>query len=89
MQATGSNKQQQYNDLMWLKEAELESIIASEPNRADDARYILGRLLIEGTFPETVPRNEQKGINWLKTAAKNGHMDALEHKTYWAIRFDK
>ena len=89
MQETGTSKQQQYNDMMWLKEAELESIIASEPSRADDARYILGRLLIEGTFPETVPRNEQKGVNWLKTAAKNGHMDALEHKTYWAIRFDK
>ena len=25
----------------------------------------------------------------MKTAAKNGHMAALEYKTYWAIRFDK
>ena len=25
----------------------------------------------------------------LHLAAKNGHMDALEHQTYWAIRFDK
>ena len=74
---------------MWMNEAELESIIASDPKEADDARYILGRLQIEGTFPETVPRNEKKGVSWLKTAAKNGHMDALEHQTYWAIRFDK
>ena len=64
---------------MWMNEAELESIIASDPKEADDARYILGRLQIEGTFPETVPRNEKKGVSWLKTAAKNGHMDALEH----------
>jgi hypothetical protein len=43
---------------MWMKEEELESMIASDPRKADDARYILGRLQIEGTFPETVPRNE-------------------------------
>lgn len=25
----------------------------------------------------------------MKTAAKNGHLQALEYKTYWDIRFDK
>ena len=76
-------------DLEWKTEAELETIIASDPAKADDARYILGRLHIEGTFPENVSVNEKKGVSWLKTASKNGHSLALEYKTYWDIRFDK
>ena len=89
MVETRNNKNQYFSELEWMKESELESIIASEPTKADDARYILGRLQIEGTFPENVPQNEKKGVSWLKTAAKNGHLLALEHQTYWAIRFDK
>jgi len=49
---------------------------------------MLGRLHIEGTFPENVVQNEGKGLNWLKTACKNGHLLAVEYKTYWDIRFN-
>jgi TPR repeat protein len=66
-------------------EAELENIIIEQ--KSDDARYILGRLLIEGSS-EKVKKNEVKGINWLKEAIKNGHMLSLEYKTYHEIRFD-
>ena len=38
------NKNQYFADLEWKTEAELETIIASDPAKADDARYILGRL---------------------------------------------
>ena len=44
---------------------------------------------IEGTFPERVPLNEKKGVSWVKTAAKNGNLLALEYQSYWQIRFDK
>ena len=76
-------------DLEVMKEAELEAVIANEPALADDARYTLGKLQIEGTFPEAVPRNEKKGLNWIKEAVKNGHLPAIEFKTYHEIRFDK
>ena len=33
--------------------------------------------------------NEQKGVSWIKTAAKNGNLLALEYQSYWQIRFDK
>ena len=55
MVQTRMSKNQYYSELEWMKESELESIIASDPDKADDARYILGRLQIEGTFPENVP----------------------------------
>ena len=44
-------------------------------------------MLFRSTFPENVPRNEKKGINWIKTAAKNGHLPATEFKVYYDIRF--
>ena len=69
-----------------MNEAELEAIITKEPAKANDARYVLGRLLIEGTNPD-VPKNDTKGLNWIKTAAKNGHVPSLEYKTYHDIRF--
>ena len=50
---------------------------------------MLGRLLIEGISPQKVPKNETKGVNWLKTAAKNGHIPSVEYKTYYDIRFDR
>ena len=50
---------------------------------------MLGRLLIEGISPQNVPKNETKGINWIKTAAKNGHIPSVEYKTYYDIRFDR
>ena len=72
-----------------MTEAELESLILNEPKKADNARYILGKLMIEGNYTERVQFNSGKGLNWLKTAASNGHIDALEYKTYYDIRFDR
>ena len=77
------------DDLEAMNENELEAIISNEPANADNARYMLGKLQIEGTFPEAVPRNEKKGINWIKTAIKNGHLLATEFKVYYDIRFAK
>jgi len=37
---------------------------------------------------EKIKKNEKKGVNWIKEAIKNGHMLALEYKTYYEIRFD-
>lgn len=77
------------DDLEAMNENELEAVIANEPVNSDNARYILGKLQVEGTFPEAVPRNEKKGINWIKTAVKNGHLPATEFKVYYDIRFAK
>ena len=54
----------------------------------DDVRYVLGRLMIEGTS-DKVAKNENKGLNWLKEACKKGHLPSVEYKTYWDIRFDR
>ena len=69
-----------------MTEAELEALILQ--GNSNEARFILGRLLLEG-LSDSVVKNEKKGINWLKEAIKNGHMGALEYKTYYDIRFDK
>ena len=69
-----------------LSEAELENIIATK--NSDDARYVLGKLLLEGTN-DNIKKNEKKGVNWIKEAIANGHLDALEFKTYYDIRYDK
>ena len=82
-------REQLFDQLDQLTEAELEGVINNEPAKADDARYILGRLLIEGTNIKNVPANETKGINWIKTSAKNGHIPSVEYKTYYDIRFDR
>lgn len=76
-------------DLEVMTESQLELIIEKEPTNSDNARYMLGKLCLEGTFPEAVPRNEKKGINWIKTAVKNGHLPATELKVYYDIRFAK
>lgn len=78
-----------HDELDQLTEAELESIISKEPTKADDARFVLGRLLIEGTNPSKVAVNDTKGINWIKTSAKNGHIPSIEYKTYYDIRFSR
>lgn len=54
----------------------------------DDARYVLGKLMIEGSS-DKVSKNENKGLNWLKEAVKKGHAPSIEYKTYWDIRFDR
>ena len=36
-----------------------------------------------------MPRNEKKGINWIKAAVKNEHLPAIEFKVYYDIRFAK
>ena len=64
----------------------MEAIIADK--NSNDARYILGKLCLEG-LSDKVKKNEKKGINWLKDAINNGHIGALEYKTYYDIRFDK
>ena len=62
-------------------------MISNEPSKADDARYMLGRLLIEGISPEKVPKNESKGIELIKDAARNRHIPSVEYRTYYDIRF--
>ena len=89
MVQTAQAKAVLYQDLETKTEAELEGIIQSEPAKADVARFILGKLMTEGNYPEKVSHNSKKGMNWVKTAATNGNIDALEYKTYYDIRFDK
>ena len=74
-----------------MSEAELESIILSAglTKMGNDARFILGKNQIEGSFPDKVARNEKKGINWIREAVNNNHIQALEYKTYYDIRFEK
>jgi hypothetical protein len=44
--------------------------------------------LIEGVS-DKVKKNGLKGVNWVKEAAKNGHLGAMEYKAYHDIRYDK
>lgn len=69
-----------------MTEAELEHLISS--SNSDDARFVLGKLLVEGSS-DKIKRNEKKGVNWIKDAIKNGQVGALEYKAYYDIRFDK
>ena len=68
-----------------MTEAELEGIIMQKDS-SDDARYVLGKLLCDGSS-EKIQKNENKGLNWLKEAVKKNHIGALEYRTYWDIRF--
>ena len=81
------------DDLEHKTELELEHLISanskSNPDYANDCRYVLGRLQVDGIFPRNVSLNMQKGLNWIKEAAKAGHKDADEFKTYQDIRFEK
>jgi len=74
------------HDLENLTEAELEIEITS--NNSDNARLVLGRLLIEGVS-DKIKKNPLKGISWVKEAAKNGHLGSMEYKAYHEIRYDK
>ena len=87
--AANLTREQLYDQLDQLNVEELEQIIANEPAKADNARYVLGRLYIEGTSPAKVPMDSIKGAVWIKTAAKNDHLDSIEYKTYYDIRFDR
>lgn len=71
-----------------MTEAELEAIILAADKQSDDARLVLGRLLLEGTSTK-FPKNDKKGINWIKEGAKKGHMGSIEYKVYYEIRYDK
>ena len=73
-----------------MNEKELETFISSKGTDAfsNEARMVLGKMLIEGNGTN-VPRNENKGLNWLKEASKAGNIDAIEYKTYWDIRYDR
>jgi TPR repeat protein len=77
-----------YAQLEDMTEAELEGMIMRKEANTNDVRYTLGRLMIEGAS-DKVPKNENKGLNWLKDACKQNHTDAMEYKTYWDIRFDR
>lgn len=74
-----------------MTEAELEAIIAKDNDSADanEARYMLGKNMIEGSFPDRVPRNQFKGAQWVDDAARRGSFAALEYKTYFDIRFGR
>ena len=67
---------------------ELEVIIEGNGPSHIDARFVLGKLMIEETS-DKVKKNEAMGLDWIKQAVKLGHMPSLEYKTYWTIRFDK
>mmetsp|Transcript_4931 Transcript_4931/g.3533 ORF Transcript_4931/g.3533 Transcript_4931/m.3533 type:complete len:102 (+) Transcript_4931:44-349(+) len=68
-----------------MSEAELEQLVQGPGS--DEVRFVLGKLLIEGS--DKVTKNVTKGVNWLKVAIKNGSLDALEYKAYFDVRFDK
>ena len=70
-----------------MTEAELEGLILGKDSN-NDARYVLGKLMIEG-WSDKIKPNENKGLNWMKEAAKKGSQAAMEYKTYWDIRFDR
>jgi hypothetical protein len=74
-----------------LKEAELEQIIQDNYSRdmeyADDCRYALGKLQLEGTNQDNVPLNMAKGLDLVRLAQTHGHKLADELKTYQDIRF--
>ena len=72
--------------MMNLSEKDLEILI--NKGRNEDASWVLGQLMIDGTS-DLVPMNEKKGLYWLQEAAKRNHLGAIEAKTYWEIRFEK
>lgn len=82
------NKTYTISDLEIMSENQLEAIILSKHESQNDARYVLGKYMVEGNS-DLVPKNENKGLNWLKEALKDGHLPSLEYKTYWDIRFEK
>ena len=69
-----------------MDEGELEVYI--NLHNCNSARFILGKLLVEGSN-DKIKKNVIKGVNWLKEAIKNGNVDALEFKAYYDIRYDK
>lgn len=76
-----------YKDLLELTESELENKATND--KSDNARYILGVKAIEGDEPERIKKNEKKGLNWLREAAGNDHVDSQEYLAYYDIRFEK
>lgn len=69
-----------------MTEAELEAIIASKDS--DATRLVLGKALIEG-LSDKIKKNDKKGFSWVKEAAKNGYLQAIEYKAFNEIRYDK
>jgi len=87
VETTSNSENTIFDELDSLTEAELEGIISNEPAKANAAKYVLGRLLIEGTSPAKVVADDAKGASWIKSAAKDGHLPSIEYKTYYDIRF--
>ena len=75
------NAEEDVVDLNELTEAELEHIIANDESKADDARYVLGRHLYEGTSPtQTITMSVEKAMAHIDKAALNGHLPSIEYK---------
>ena len=70
-----------------MDEQALEAIIMAKGPQQHEARYILGKNMIEGLGK--IAKNENKGFNWLKESVKAGNIQALEYKQYYDIRFGK
>lgn len=75
-------------ELEIMTEGDLEVFIEKKTVSSDDACFMLGKCQIEGSFPDRIPRNEKKGLNWIKQAVDNNHVPAIEYKAYFDIRFD-
>lgn len=62
-----------------MTEPELEAyIVKNKAKAADNARFVLGCLLIEGHKAD-VKKNEKKGSVWMREAANNDHIDSMEY----------
>ena len=70
-----------------MSQGDLEGL-AYDRNPNNAAKFVLGKLMIEGGSSK-ITKNEAKGLNLIKEAAKTGNIDALEYKTYHDIRFDE
>lgn len=67
-------------------ETELEELITAESS--DDIKYILGRHLVDG-HSDKIPKNESKGLNWIREAANNSHYLSQEFVCYHEVKFEK
>ena len=78
---------EEYKDLLEMTEADLEKVVEDE--KSNNAKYVLGIKAVEGFDTEKVKKNETRGINWLREAASNDHIDSQEYLAYYDIRFEK
>ena len=69
-----------YGELERFNIDELEKIGIDEadPNNKN-ARYVLGRKLIEGSILYDFQKSPKKGLTWLRENASNSHSDSQEY----------